>query len=267
MPMSLEPSLKNFDETKVRGPVVGMRVDIAEQKSEVPVHQHRQGQLVLALKGGVTCEVPNAIWMVPPRCAVWIPGQMPHSVRATANARICYLFVQPGAAQLPDQCCTLSITPLVRELVLHMADQAPEYLPDSRVGRKAVVLLEELAQMPVEQLYLPTSNEPRMRKIAKMLSDDPADRRTLADWAKLVAMSERSLARLVQQETGLTFGRWRQQLHLIVAMRQLSSGQTVQRVADQLGYDSVTAFITMFKKAVGKPPARYFAELTQGEEP
>ncbi len=191
---------------------------------------------------------------------------MPHSVRATANARICYLFVQPGAAQLPDQCCTLSITPLVRELVLHMADQAPEYLPNSRVGRKAVVLLEELAQMPVEQLYLPTSSEPRMRKIAKMLSDDPADRRTLADWAKLVAMSERSLARLVQQETGLTFGRWRQQLHLIVAMRQLSSGQTVQRVADQLGYDSVTAFITMFKKAVGKPPARYFADITQADE-
>ncbi len=105
-----------------------------------------------------------------------------------------------------------------------------------------------------------------MRKIAKMLSDDPADRRTLADWAKLVAMSERSLARLVQQETGLTFGRWRQQLHLIVAMRQLSSGQTVQRVADQLGYDSVTAFITMFKKAVGKPPARYFADITQADE-
>ncbi len=50
-------------------------------------------------------------------------------------------------------------------------------------------------------------------------------------------------------------------------MRQLSSGQTVQRVADQLGYDSVTAFITMFKKAIGKPPARYFAELTQGDEP
>jgi AraC-like DNA-binding protein len=188
---------------------------------------------------------------------------MPHSIRATANARICYLFVQPDAAQLPEQCCTLSITPLVRELVLHMADQAPDYVPESPTGRKAVVLLEELAQMPIEQLYLPTSNEHRMRRIAKMLSDNPADRRTLADWAKLVAMSERSLARLVLQETGLTFGRWRQQLHLIVAMRQLSAGQTVQLVADQLGYDSVTAFITMFKKAVGKPPARYFSELTQ----
>lgn len=262
MTLPLEPSLRNFDETKIRVPVVGMRVHVADYKSEVPIHQHRQGQLVVSLKGGVICEVSNAIWMVPPSCAVWIPGQMPHSVRATANARICYLFVQPDAAHMPEQCCTLSISPLVRELVLHMADHAEEYDVDSPTGRKAFVLLEELAQMPVEQLYLPTSNEPRMRKISKMLSDDPADRRTLAEWGKLVAMSERSLARLVLQETGLTFGRWRQQLHLIVAMRQLSEGQTVQRAADQLGYESVTAFITMFKKALGKPPARYFAELT-----
>lgn len=262
MARSLEPSLSNFDITQVRGPVAGMRVNVADHKSEVPIHQHRQGQLVLCLKGGVTCEIPDSIWMVPPRCAVWIPGQMPHSVRATANASICYLFVQPDAAPMPDQCCTLSISPLVRELILHMADQPLEYERDSPVGRKALVLLEELARMPVESLYLPTSTEHRLSRIAKMLSENPADRRTLAEWGRLVAMSERSLARLVQQETGLTFGRWRQQLHLIVAMRQLSAGQTVQRVADQLGYDSVTAFITMFKKAVGKPPARYFAELT-----
>ncbi|CAB3773198.1 HTH-type transcriptional regulator NimR [Paraburkholderia humisilvae] len=115
--------------------------------------------------------------------------------------------------------------------------------------------------MPIERLYLPTSGDLRMRKIVAMLSDHPADRRTLAQWGELVAMSERSLARLFQQETGLTFGRWRQQLHLIVAMRELAAGRSVQRVADHLGYESVSAFITMFKKAFGKPPARYFAEL------
>lgn len=265
MAAALESSLANFDETAL-GSVAGMRVNIADQRSEVPVHRHRQGQLVVALKGGVTCEVSRAVWMVPPRCAVWIPGQMPHSVRATANARICYLFVPPGSVQLPDQCCTLSISPLVRELILDMADHRSAYAPDSPTGRKAFVLLEELTKMPVEWLYVPTSNEPRMSRIAKMLSDNPADRRTLAEWGKLVAMSERSVARLVQRETGLTFGRWRQQLHLIVAMSQLAAGQPVQRVAGHLGYESVTAFITMFRKAAGKPPARYFAELTRSDD-
>ncbi|MBX9596500.1 MAG: helix-turn-helix transcriptional regulator [Roseomonas sp.] len=244
------------------GPVIGIRLEAADDGSEVPVHHHQQGQLILAMQGGVTCEVAGAIWMVPPRYAVWVPGMMPHSIRATANARICYLYIQPGAAPLPAECCTLAISPLVHALILDMADQPPAYAADSRAGRKAALLLEELTVMPVERLHLPVSDEPRMRRIATMLSNDPADRRTLAEWASLVAMSERSLARLVRQETGMTFGRWRRQLHLIVALRQLAAGQSVQRVAEELGYESVTAFITMFKKSLGKPPAKYFASIS-----
>ncbi|RAP65023.1 AraC family transcriptional regulator [Achromobacter sp. HZ01] len=258
---------ENLDAFETSGaPVIGRQVELTGRKSEVPVHRHRYGQLVLALRGGVTCEVPNSIWMVPPGCAVWIPGQMEHSMRATDNAHICNLFVRPDAARLPQQCCTLSITPLVRELILDLAQEDGCYAPDSPTGRKAVVLLEELVKMPLELLHLPTSSDPRMRRIATMLTENPADRRTLEAWGREVAMSERSLARLVRQEVGLSFGHWRRQLHLIVAMHQLADGISVQRVADHLGYESVTAFISMFRKAVGKPPAKYFAELARAGE-
>ena len=114
--------------------------------------------------------------------------------------------------------------------------------------------------MPVQQLHLPISSEPRLRRIAEALAQDPADRSTLAEWANRVALSESSLARLIVKETGLSFGRWRQQLHLIVAIRELASGASVQQVSGDLGYESVTAFITMFKKALGKPPAKYLGE-------
>jgi AraC-like DNA-binding protein/quercetin dioxygenase-like cupin family protein len=255
------------DQDRAPGLVVAVRLDAGQQRSEVPVHAHRMGQLVFPLQGGVTCEVPDAIWSVPPQRAVWIPSQMPHSVRATANARLCYLFVQPAAVALPAQCCTLSISPLVRELALDMASRPWADEPDAAGARKALVLLDELARAPREGLHVPTSFDPRMRRVAQMLADEPADRRTLADWGRLVAMSERSFARLVQRETGLSFGRWRQQLQLVAAMRQLAAGEPVQRVAGHLGYGSVTAFITMFKKAVGQPPARYFAGLSAGESP
>lgn len=258
--MRFSPALRDFDTGTMRGPAVGMRVEVADLRDEVPVHEHHQGQLVLALKGAVICQVADALWMVPPHCAVWVPWQMPHSIRATANARMAYLFVQPGAADLPAHCCTLSITPLVRELILHMADEPYDYPLDSATGRKARVLLEELASMPHETLHLPISPDPRLRKIAKRLAEYPEDRRTLSEWGQWVAMSERSLARLVKSETGLSFGRWRQQWQLIEALRRLAAGDSVQRVAEALGYESVTAFISMFKKALGKPPARYFAE-------
>ncbi|QGY10761.1 hypothetical protein F6P95_01535 [Escherichia coli] len=44
-----------------------------------PVHQHRKGQLILALHGAITCTVENALWMVPPQYAVWIPGGVEHN--------------------------------------------------------------------------------------------------------------------------------------------------------------------------------------------
>lgn len=242
--------------------VVGMHVSMTQQRWEVPLHQHRQGQLVLALRGSVTCEVSDALWMVPPGSAVWIPGHTPHSVAASANARINYVLIQPSVGKLPQRCCTLAISPLARELVLSMADAGDDYAPDSGAARKARVLLDELEQAPLEALSLAMPTDARLRLISRQLRENPADRRTLKQWAAWVAMGERTLARLIQHETGLTFGRWRQQFYLIVALQRLAAGESVQQVAERLGYNSVTAFISMFKKALGKPPAKYFTDRT-----
>lgn len=259
---SLKRSYDRFNPDAYERPAVALRLDVEDNGVEQPVHRHRKGQLVLAVHGGVTCEVANAIWIVPPNHAVWIPGGMPHSNSATDNARIYILFVEPDAAQMPDDCCTVAISRLVRELIDYLAAQGPSYADDGPTARLVGVLLEQLVAAPVEHLSLPMSDHRKIRQISAALIADPADRRTLAQWARDLAMSERSLARLVTKETGLTFGRWRQQFHLIVALRELSAGATVQQVAGTLGYASVTAFITMFKKALGQPPAQYFAALT-----
>jgi AraC-like DNA-binding protein len=260
--MSLRDSLRDFDPDRMASPVKALRVEVSDNEAEVPVHRHRKGQLVLALRGSVTCEVPDALWIVPPQSAVWIPGGMPHSNRATADARIYFLSIDPEAAALPVGCCTLSVTPMLREMIRHLAGLPPDYPADGPTARLVGVLLEELARMPVERINLPVSDEPRIRRMSKALANDPSDRSTLAQWADRLAMSERSLARLLVRETGLTFGRWRQQLHLIVALGKLAAGASVQQVSEALGYESVTAFITMFKKTFGKPPAKYIASIT-----
>lgn len=261
--MSLRSAIAAFDPDESVRPVVALHLDMREYEAEIPVHRHRKGQLVFALHGAVTCQVAHSLWMAPPHCGVWIPGGMPHSNRATANARLILLFVEPGAVTLPEQCCTLSISPMVREMILHLAGASPDYDPGGHTGRLVRVLLDELATMPMGQLHLPASDHPKIRQIAETLTADPSDRSTLAQWASRLAVSKRSLARLMVQETGLSFGRWRQQLHLIVALRELAGGATVQRVSGDLGYESATAFIIMFKKALGQPPARYLAALSQ----
>jgi len=263
MRRALQYPWTDFDIDQVRAPAMAVRVDVVETRTEVPDHRHRKGQLVFALAGGVTCRIPGGLWMVPPHCAVWIPSEMQHSNIATANARLFFVYIEPRAAKLPDRCCTLSISPLLRELIIELAevedvDDASDPMID--------VLLTQLPRMPVQQLHLPISSEPRLAVLANALATDPADRSTLDMWARRLAMSESSLSRLLGKETGLTFGRWRQQLHLMVAIRELSNGATVQQVSGDLGYASVAACITMFRKALGKPPAKYFSEMGTGQQ-
>jgi AraC-like DNA-binding protein len=236
-----------------------VRIDVSQNEREAPEHLHRKGQLVMALRGGVTCRVPNGMWMVPPHCGVWVPGGMLHSNIATANARLFFLFVEPDVTDLPSRCCTLSLSPLVRELIIELADQST--VAKANADTITTLLLSALPLMPIEDLHLPLTNEHRLDRIASALIEDPSDRSTMGDWAKRVAMSQNSLARLVQQETGLTFGHWRKQLQLIIAIRSLAAGATVQQVSGDLGYASVSAFITMFKKALGVSPAKYLNRL------
>lgn len=140
---------------------------------------------------------------------------------------------------------------MIREMVDRLAHEPTDYPSDGHAARLARVILDELVEMPRERFNLPVSSHPKNRAIANALTIEPSDRSTSAESAKRVAMSERSLTRLMIRETGLTFGRWQQQLHLVVALRGLASGAKVQNVATELGYNSVNAFITLFKKALG----------------
>lgn len=194
--------------------------------------------------------------MVPPQFAVWIPGMMPHSNRATANARLSFLFIEPGAVAMPDSCCTLKISPLVRELILTLAGRDRQAAATARLVN---VLFDELPRQLVEQLHLPVSAHPKIRAMVAMIEQHSERCRTLAQWASDMAVSERTLTRLIQRETGMSFRRWRQQLQLIVALRLLLSGLNVQHV----GYESTTAFISLFKKRLGMTPWRYLTSLSE----
>jgi AraC-like DNA-binding protein len=246
-----------FDPDRHHVPALALNIDARNNNAEQPFHHHRKGQLVLAHRGAVTCLVESGVWMVPNGCGVWIPGGMSHSNRVSTNGIITVLFIEPGTAVMPAACCTFTIPPLVRELIAYLAAQPFDYETDSPTGRVAAVLLEQLASMPVEFFHLPMSQNRKIRKIATALLKDPSNRNTIGEWGAHVAMSERSLSRLIAAETGMTFGRWRRQLHIIVALQKLSSGLPVQRVSEDLGYESVNAFITMFKNALGKTPGQY----------
>jgi AraC-like DNA-binding protein len=241
-------------------PVVSICIETRENDDELPLHAHKNGQLVVASRGSVMCRAPGGLWIVPPQGAVWIPGGVLHSNCVSDFGKVYVVFIDPTATKLPNSCCTFTISPLVRELIHRLATFPLLYPKEGPTSRLARVLLDELVQMSTEEMYLPISPDNRLQQLATSLLREPGDRSTLEEWAARYAMSERTLARLIVKQTGMTFGRWRQRLHILVALQRLSAGVSVQTVSLDLGYESPSAFITMFKKTMGKSPRRFLTE-------
>ncbi|WP_417613611.1 AraC family transcriptional regulator [Parasphingorhabdus sp.] len=232
-----------------------------ETLEQSPRHHHEKAQLIFTILGIINCEIEDAVWIVPPQCAVWIPGRLPHTVFGSGEVECISLFIDPPkAANLPEECCTITVSSFLRQLLLRTTELPELYDVDGPDGRIVSVIFDELAMAPVEDLRLPIPGDPRLKRLTDLLIAAPADRATVGQWASRVALSERSLSRMLAEEVGMSFGRWRRQLHVILALRSLSAGQTVQAVAMDLGYESASSFVTMFRKMVGKPPSRYLLE-------
>lgn len=250
-----------WDVDSIPRPVAAMNALAVTKDWETATHRHRKAQLIYAVRGILNCEIEDGVWIVPPHCAVWIPGGLPHSARGSGETECYCLFVEPDAApDLPKTCCTITVSPLLRELLLKAAGFPQLYAFGGREAKLIEVLLDELSDAPVEDLHLPTPRDARLRKLAEMLLADPTDKATMGEWATRIGMSERSMSRLLLQEIGMSFGRWRRQLHIILSLQRLSKGESVQTVALELGYENASGFVTMFRKAMGKPPARYLSD-------
>lgn len=170
-------------------------------------------------------------------------------------------FVAPEAAvNLPPTCATISVSPLLRELLMRCASLPLFYEEGGVNSRLVTVLLDELAAAKAEGLHLPMPADPRLHRLIDSMMAVPADRGTLDAWAAKAGMSGRTLERLISRETGMSFGSWRQQLSVILAVKWLAGGASIQQVASDLGYESVPSFVTMFRKALGTSPGRYMAE-------
>jgi AraC-like DNA-binding protein/quercetin dioxygenase-like cupin family protein len=225
---------------------------------EISDHSHYSAQLEYASYGVMKVMTERGVWIVPPQRAVFIPANMAHTSSSAGDIWLCNLLIQPDAAPgLPQDCCVVVVPPLLRELLLHAVDLPRQYEPGGPDERVMEVILDLVQRLTMAPLDLPLGTDDRLRRVYDGLVRDPADSRTLEEWGHVVGASERTLARLFRAQTGLGFRQWRQQFRILEAIERLGRGEPVTTVALDLGYESPSAFITMFKKALGKTPGQY----------
>lgn len=236
--------------------VIGRIVKLAA-RTRIRPHSHVRGQLIHAPSGALQVVTEMGKWSVPVNQAIWVPGGTEHAVIAQMPLSIHTIFVDPAYTQaLPQQCQVLSLSPLMRELLNRAVLIGSKYPTEGPESRLMSVILDELQILNPEPLYLPIAKDRQIRKIMDALMENPGDNRTLGDWAHEVGATTRTLARRFKKETGFSFGQWRTRLRLIEGMERLQRGDSVTRVALEMGYANSSAFIVMFHRELGVAPGK-----------
>lgn len=230
-------------------------------------HQHPWHQLLFASSGAMTVTTPQTSWMIPTGRAVFIPARSIHALRMWGSVEMRTLYFSPPltifeSVAPKNKCRVMEVTPLLRELILRTVERAGldcRAAPDTWM----IKLLEEEVKAAMEAaedspLALPMPIDERALALAQHVLAQPlkSNGESVDELAQRHGVARRTLERRFREETGMSFGMWRQKARLLDSIRLLAEGKSVTDAALDSGYSSVSAFIAAFKSTFGYTPGR-----------
>ena len=153
----------------------------------------------------------------------------------------------------------MNSSPLLRELMTLVSQWGPEHVPNAlsqSCFRTLALLCQDWVSMPVP-FWLPRSDDQRIGRALRFVEEhlSTADEDGAAHAA---AMSVRHFRRRFAEETGIT---WREYLLRARMLRGAdllgSSDRSIEDIAWDAGYHSVSAFTHAFRSFAGNAPSAY----------
>lgn len=234
-----------------------------------PWHSHDCAQLLHTLTGVVRIQTHRGYWVVPPSRGVWLPAGTHHKLQIVGEVAARTLFIDPLArADLPSVCQVVQVSPLLKALIVASMTLPETYSQASREERIYELILDEIRVMNVLPFNLPQPQNAQLLSLCQHIQADPGKAWTTTEAAGILNVSERTLLRHFNQHTGMAFSEWLRRARLMEALERLAQGQSVLRVALELGYESHSAFSAMFRRVLGVSPSDYFlAEPSENGRP
>ena len=260
---SMFVALKNMEEVRrlydTDTPVLAYAFKRQTDEGWTPEHSHQRGQLVALTHGLLIVETESQRWMFPSGRCAWTPPNCQHAARSVGGAAGAMVDLSPKMCHgLPKTPCTFNSSELLFAIVHRMVDWDLRQPLNPAKKHLITALRDEIRQPDQQPLRLTIPREERLARVADALLDDVADDRTLDAWAQVAGMARRTFMRAFSAQAGMSFGRWRQQARLFAALEMLAQKKSVTEVAIAVGYDSVSAFIEMFRTMLGTTPQIYF---------
>ena len=259
----MDNSTDQAPESPVQGDL--SRVIVARRTSydhghHIKPHWHERAQFVFAVAGTMRVRTARRVWIVPPSRALWVPAREVHEIQMFGVVEMHSLYLDETAdAGMPSTCVVLNVVPLVKELIVRTVALPHDYDENSADGLLVQLLVAEIRRLPPCALDLPLPESADLTQLCERVLADLSARRPCDLDAGEMRTSTRTLYRRFLRETGISFARWKQQARLLESIRRLTAGAQVTEVALDLGYESPSAFSTMFRRALGIAPRAFAA--------
>jgi len=226
---------------------------------EIPPHTHPRAQLLYAVEGVMRVLTPNSVWTIPSHRALWVPPNVEHHSFMMSDLEMRTLYVSADIPlALGKECRAISVSGLLRELILGLLQEPAEYPIPGRGEHLVALILMEIDRATTQAVEIPWPQDRRLQTVCQTVMNSPGITYTIEELAELAGASARTLIRLFPKETGLKYRQWTQQVQLAEALCRLGRGENIARIASFLGYASPSAFSAMFKRSFGVTPNQYF---------
>ena len=237
-------------------PIEINRFDSANADSN-PWHAHDTGQFILVEAGTAHLYTESGTWIIPPWRIAWVPPRVRHTSRSSGCGHGWAVIAPMRLPDMPTQICVLRASALMISALHRLARPRPHDRLKALLWR---VIAEEMRGAKPEPFDVPLPSSPRLLKAARSVLASPTAATSLDKIATQVRMSRRSFARHFRVETGLSFACWKRAVIAQHALELVASGNKVSSVATEVGYESVSAFIAMFRRHYGESPRQFLLD-------
>jgi len=220
-------------------------------------HAHRRAQVLYGSHGVMTLETHDGSFTVPTNRAVLIPPHVEHELHTIGAVTTWSLYIEPDAVPWwPRTCEVVEVGALLRELLRAAHGLPLNYDVHGRDGAIIRLTMHELQRVSPLPLQISLPPDEPLRGLCRDYLSRPDAAITNHTWARVAAMSTRTLDRRFRDAVGVSPASWRRSARLIAAVRMLRAG-TVTETSARLGYASPAAFTAAFTSVFGVPPSRF----------
>lgn len=223
---------------------------------QIDRHRHDEHQLIYVSSGVLAITTGHGSWVASSDRALWVPAGVWHEHRFYGRTEFHTMGFPLDEPPLPaaGSPTVIAVDALLRELLVAATG---DLLSPAEAGRIRAVVRDRLHRAPVQPVSLPAPRDPRLADACEIAETELRSPRTLAELARRVNTSERTLSRLFRAEFGMTYPQWRTRRRIFAAMILLAGGATVTDTAHACGWATASAFVDTFTRAMGTTPGAH----------